>query len=218
MFEGDKLGALYALFCQKTLNKIIELQKKVGDAVTIKEDFSKWSIGAALTAYANGSAQKYYKDVLKVNLVIEPTGVKYLHVAAEHFDIGVYFESNGHGTVVFKPERLAGLEEAIAAVEKAQGTTEEQKKDIQTLSQWLRLLYYFLIEANQGVGDAISNFLQIETALAALQMNAADWKAIYTDLENAHSKIVVKNRFAIKVSYDQSKALAPPGNISFEVV
>ena len=29
------------------------------------------------------------------------TGVKYLHHAALDFDIGVYFEANGHGTVVF---------------------------------------------------------------------------------------------------------------------
>jgi len=209
LFEGDKLGALYALFCQRTLQKIIELQGKVTKAVTIAEDFSKWSIGAALTAYANGSAQKYYKDDLKVNLMIEPTGVKYLHVAAEHFDVGIYFESNGHGTVVFHPEKLVALEEAIAAVEKAQGSDDEEKKNLHTLHQWLKLFYYFLIEANQGVGDAISNFLQIETALAALQMNAAGWKAIYKDLENAHSKVVVKNRFAIKVNYDQSKVTTP---------
>ena len=30
-----------------------------------------------------------------------PTGVKHLHHRAVDFDIGVYFEANGHGTVVF---------------------------------------------------------------------------------------------------------------------
>lgn len=30
-----------------------------------------------------------------------PTGVKYLHHRAVEFDVGVYFEANGHGTVVF---------------------------------------------------------------------------------------------------------------------
>ena len=29
------------------------------------------------------------------------TGVKYLHHKAASFDIGVYFEANGHGTVLF---------------------------------------------------------------------------------------------------------------------
>lgn len=30
-----------------------------------------------------------------------PTGVKHLHHAAIEYDIGIYFEANGHGTVVF---------------------------------------------------------------------------------------------------------------------
>jgi len=32
-------------------------------------------------------------------VVCVPTGVKHLHHAAMQFDIGVYFEANGHGTV-----------------------------------------------------------------------------------------------------------------------
>ena len=30
-----------------------------------------------------------------------PTGVKYLHHKAVEYDIGVYFEANGHGTAIF---------------------------------------------------------------------------------------------------------------------
>lgn len=30
-----------------------------------------------------------------------PTGVKHLHHKALEYDIGVYFEANGHGTIVF---------------------------------------------------------------------------------------------------------------------
>lgn len=30
-----------------------------------------------------------------------PTGVKYLHHKALEYDVGVYFEANGHGTIVF---------------------------------------------------------------------------------------------------------------------
>lgn len=37
------------------------------------------------------------------------TGVKYLHEKAEHFDIGVYFEANGHGTVIFNQTFLLKL-------------------------------------------------------------------------------------------------------------
>ena len=42
---------------------------------------------------------------------VTPTGVKYLHEAAHHFDIGVYFEANGHGTVLFSKALLARLEQ-----------------------------------------------------------------------------------------------------------
>jgi phosphoacetylglucosamine mutase len=40
-----------------------------------------------------------------------PEGVKYLHEAAHDADVGIYFESNGHGTVLFSQslrERLRG--------------------------------------------------------------------------------------------------------------
>jgi phosphoacetylglucosamine mutase len=37
--------------------------------------------------------------------------VKYLHHAAKAFDIGIYFESNGHGTVLFKPSLLQQLQD-----------------------------------------------------------------------------------------------------------
>lgn len=33
-------------------------------------------------------------------VVVTPTGVKHLHAAAHRFDIGIYFEANGHGTVL----------------------------------------------------------------------------------------------------------------------
>ena len=33
-----------------------------------------------------------------------PTGVKHLHHKALDFDIGVYFEANGHGTVLYSPK------------------------------------------------------------------------------------------------------------------
>lgn len=37
----------------------------------------------------------------KVPVACVSTGVKHLHHKALTFDIGVYFEANGHGTVVF---------------------------------------------------------------------------------------------------------------------
>ena len=51
------------------------------------------------TAYANGSSTTYVRDTLNVAVACTKTGVKHLHHKALEFDIGVYFEANGHGTV-----------------------------------------------------------------------------------------------------------------------
>ena len=41
-----------------------------------------------------------------------PTGVKHLHHKALDFDIGVYFEANGHGTVIFSTKAQQLIREA----------------------------------------------------------------------------------------------------------
>lgn len=37
--------------------------------------------------------------------------MKYLHHEAKAFDVGIYFESNGHGTVLLKPSLLQRLQD-----------------------------------------------------------------------------------------------------------
>lgn len=63
------------------------------------------------TAYANGTSTTYLTNTLGVAVGCTPTGVKYLHHAAVEFDVGVYFEANGHGTVLFSSRLLAKLHE-----------------------------------------------------------------------------------------------------------
>jgi phosphoacetylglucosamine mutase len=63
-------------------------------------------IGVVQTAYANGSSTRYIREVLQLPLLFTKTGVKYLHASAKKFDIGIYFESNGHGTVLFSPHAI----------------------------------------------------------------------------------------------------------------
>ena len=43
-----------------------------------------------------------------------PTGVKHLHHAALDYDIGVYFEANGHGTVVFSDKAMETIRNTAA--------------------------------------------------------------------------------------------------------
>ena len=44
-------------------------------------------------------------------MAVTPTGVKYLHEEAVKFDIGIYFEANGHGTVLFSDGLLQQLDQ-----------------------------------------------------------------------------------------------------------
>ena len=63
------------------------------------------------TAYANGASTAFMRNDLGVEVAITPTGVKYLHEEAVRFDIGIYFEANGHGTVLFSESLLQKLHE-----------------------------------------------------------------------------------------------------------
>ena len=63
------------------------------------------------TAYANGSSTKFMRETLGMSVLLAKTGVKHLHHLAESFDIGIYFEANGHGTVLFKEALLDRLKQ-----------------------------------------------------------------------------------------------------------
>lgn len=45
-------------------------------------------------------------------MAVAKTGVKYVHHAALAYDIGIYFEANGHGTVLFSQNALSAIESA----------------------------------------------------------------------------------------------------------
>ena len=59
------------------------------------------SVGVVQTAYANGASTAYIRDTLGLPVPLAKTGVKFVHHKAMEYDIGVYFEANGHGTVLF---------------------------------------------------------------------------------------------------------------------
>jgi phosphoacetylglucosamine mutase len=101
LLDGDKIIALYTLF-------IRDLLTKAGlDSLTL---------GIVQTAYANGASTLFMQRSLGIDVQFTNTGVKHLHHRAIHYDIGVYFESNGHGTVVFSEKAQKGIREAAAKV------------------------------------------------------------------------------------------------------
>ncbi len=87
MLDGDKIATLFASYIKEELNTVKDIDL---------------SMGVVQTAYANGASTRYLEDVMKIKVSCTPTGVKYLHHTAQDFDIGVYFEANGHGTVTIK--------------------------------------------------------------------------------------------------------------------
>ena len=47
-----------------------------------------------------------------IPVVCAKTGVKYLMRKAEELDIGIFFEANGHGTVLYSDHAVRTVEEA----------------------------------------------------------------------------------------------------------
>ena len=92
-----------------------------------------------------------------------PTGVKHLHHKALDFDIGVYFEANGHGTVVYSQKAQDSINNAAS-----EAKTESAKK--------LKLI---MDMTNQCVGDALSDMLLVESVLCAKGWDAQDWYLSY---------------------------------------
>lgn len=125
------------------------------------------------------------------------TGVKHLHHAAEHYDIGVYFEANGHGTVLFS---LPVQEQLIAH----QPSTPAQSTAIEHLFNLTQLI-------NQTVGDALSDMLLVEAVLCHKSYSGVEWDSLYADLPNRLVKVVVNDRNIFKTTDAERCLVSPPG-------
>lgn len=154
-------------------------------------------MGVVQTAYANGAATEYVEKNLRLPVFCTPTGVKYLHHAAQKLDIGVYFEANGHGTVIFSPN-------ALHAIEHHPPNSPSEAASLDTLRACIDLI-------NQAVGDALSDFLLVEVVLAHKHWGPQEWLATYTDLPNRLLKVLVKDRAVFKTTDAERKLTSPEG-------
>jgi len=135
------------------------------------------NIGVVQTAYANGSSTRYLEEVMKVPVYCTKTGVKHLHHKAQEFDIGVYFEANGHGTVLFSKA-------AETKIKLAKELEDKKREAAKMLENVIDLF-------NQAAGDAISDMLVIEAILILKGLTVQQWDALYTDLPNRQLKVKV---------------------------
>jgi len=184
LLDGDRIATLIAGYLMELVEKSnLDLQ-----------------LGLVQTAYSNGSSTSYISKTLKVPVACVPTGVKHLHHKAVEYDIGIYFEANGHGTVIFSD--LASKRICSAAEDSS--LPADQLHAIETLAALMDVI-------NQTVGDAISDLLVVETVLHAKGWSIQDWEEAYTDLPSRQLKVVVKDRTAIVTTDAERTCVSPPG-------
>ncbi|XP_065088319.1 phosphoacetylglucosamine mutase [Ochlerotatus camptorhynchus] len=184
LLDGDRIATLIAAYLK-------DLVEKCGVEI---------EMGLVQTAYANGASTDYIVNQLKVPVACVPTGVKHLHHKALDYDIGVYFEANGHGTVIYSTN--AKLK--IRAASGDPSLTEEQRDAANLLLRTIDL-------TNETVGDAISDMLLVETVLHYKEWSLTDWLATYTDLPNVLMKIKVEDRSVITTTDAERVCVTPEG-------
>ncbi|XP_006817898.1 phosphoacetylglucosamine mutase-like [Saccoglossus kowalevskii] len=191
--DGDIVGAL-----QKIVEcEMIDVSQTAHVIIARDTRPSSPGLSQALTEGVQ-SLNAEYKDYVPVACVA--TGVKHLHHRALDYDIGVYFEANGHGTVLFSKE----AEEKINAASKNESLAPEKRKAAENLSNFIDI-------TNQTVGDALADMLIVETILAAERWHISDWNAIYTELPNRQVKVKVKDRSVIQTTDAERRTTSPAG-------
>lgn len=167
LLDGDRIATLIAAYLKELLT-------------ASKLDIQ---LGLVQTAYANGASTNYISNELKVPVACASTGVKHLHHKALQFDIGVYFEANGHGTVIFSDNAKSKIKNVLL------NNNVNEKERIAA-----KKLHSLIDVINETVGDAISDMLLVETILHARGWDLKDWEAGYTDLPNRQLKVTVEVR------------------------
>ncbi|KAB0795604.1 hypothetical protein PPYR_12443 [Photinus pyralis] len=184
LLDGDRIATLVAEYLKELVSTCgIDL-----------------NLGLIQTAYANGASTDYITKTLKVPVACVSTGVKHLHHKALEYDIGVYFEANGHGTVIFSKNAKDKLNEAA----KNNKLSEEQQEAAAKLLALIDVI-------NETVGDAISDMLLVETILNAKGWNIQQWEQTYTDLPNKLLKVTVQDRSVLTTKDAERVCVTPEG-------
>lgn len=184
LLDGDRIATLAASYLK-------ELLQKTG--LDLK-------IGLVQSAYANGASTEYISNKLNISVSCTATGVKHLHRKALTYDIGVYFEANGHGTVVFSNN----AKQKLVATARNNSTSADHKEACFKLLDVIDLI-------NETVGDAISDMLLVETILHERGWDVKQWEECYTDLPNKLLKVTVKDRNVVTTTDAERICVTPEG-------
>lgn len=203
--DGDHMACLIGNFLAQQIQTV--LQACTGDG-----NVTPPTLGVVQTAYANGASTAYLRQQLGPDgVAIAKTGVKHVHqMAHDRFDVGIYFEANGHGTVVFGKVYFDFLAAAASNHDIA------PHSPAAVALQRLRLLPALI---NPAVGDALSDLLLVD---AILQLQSGDdsggsptnirtdWN-FYQDWPSRQVKVQVADRSVIQTNDNETICLAPAG-------
>ena len=163
ILDGDYIALLYLLVVNKKLE---------GD----------YSIGYIHTPYTNKAIIKYIKNLNeKINIKCTATGVKNLHHEALNYDISVYFESNGHGTILINNKEL--LNETFF-------------KNISILN-------------NEVVGDGISGIFCVKYFLSVLNLSFEEWYNLVNKNNFLLYKMEIENKDIFKTNLVGDRLIEP---------
>lgn len=194
LVDGDKILSLFALFIREQLDIVNNNGGQANKSLSAR-------LGIVQTAYANGASTLFLKS-LGLEVVFTPTGVKYLHKRALEYDIGIYFEANGHGTVVFSEDFISQLESLSNELSSQADIGSAQYHAVMRLLAASQLI-------NQAVGDALSGLLLVEAILQFKGWSFQDWCGLYSDLPSRQLKVKVKDRSVIVTTDAETKVSQP---------
>lgn len=205
LLDGDKIATLIATHLTELLN-----------GANLNE---KLKLSIVQTAYANGSSTNFIENVMKINAACAKTGVKHLHHEAQKSDIGVYFEANGHGTIIFSESAENMIDENYTNLIEKLNLTETELMPTLRANKSLNSLYVLknLKDCiNQTVGDALSDLLVVELILAMRNLSISDWDKLYTDLPSRQLKVTIKDRNVIQTT-DAERRVSEPIQLQNEL-
>uniref|UniRef100_A0A915Q0M9 phosphoacetylglucosamine mutase n=1 Tax=Setaria digitata TaxID=48799 RepID=A0A915Q0M9_9BILA len=182
LIDGDKIAALFA--------------KYITERITGAGLSDVFTVSVIQTGYANGNSTRFLKNEMGVHVRCVATGIKNLQREAIKYDIAVYFEANGHGTVYFSPRFYEIMRTIIHRDET------DQKIEI-------RRLLYFSKLLNTVVGDAMTDLLAVEMLLKHYDWTVENWNSMYEELPNLQKKLKVASRSAIQMNVDETKCVKP---------
>lgn len=143
------------------------------------------------TNYCNSQSTRYLNSK-GVKTIMAKTGVKYAHPIVASVDLGGNCESNGHGCVTFKKDKV------YAAIGKNNSIHAQKLKALLEIS-------------NIACGDAIGNLLMQECILYDNDMSIKQFNNIYIENPAIQLKVrgIDRTKTVFKTTSDETKLIEP---------